>query len=202
MFTFLISILVAALSDKPFYSLIHLEQDTKCAEEDIVNSIAQYKATSVWHSQGGSTQNDGPRYVDVREVQSLVGTNRQTASNHSDNPNFGSMANRRDVHTRLLAASETVQQSNNSGNANDIRCYTLPTHVQQQQVAPVQVGDPRKQQLIKKGSDGSPNITGDSNRITALDDLNRVTLERSTRAETTLLVRGTTNAAPNNHHNN
>ena len=50
MFTFLISILVAALSDKPFYSLIHLEQDTKCAEEDIVNSIAQYKATSVWHS--------------------------------------------------------------------------------------------------------------------------------------------------------
>jgi len=58
-FTFLISILVAAISDKPFYSLVHLKQDTKCAEEDIINSIAQYKASSVWRSQGGSTLIDG-----------------------------------------------------------------------------------------------------------------------------------------------
>ena len=73
-FTFLISILVAAISDKPFYSLVHLKQDTKCAEEDIVNSIAQYKASSVWRSQAGSTLIDGQnRYVDVGEVQSLLG---------------------------------------------------------------------------------------------------------------------------------
>lgn len=39
-FTFLLSILVAAVTDKPFYSLIHLETDTKVAEEDTINSIA------------------------------------------------------------------------------------------------------------------------------------------------------------------
>ena len=105
------------------------------------------------------------------------------------------MAGRRDIHTRLMAASETVQQQSNNG--NEIRCYTLPTHVQQ--VAPVQVGDPRKQyaQAAKKGIDGSPNITNDSNRITALEDLNRATLQRSTRAETQL-IRDTTAKNSNN----
>lgn len=39
-FTFLISILVAAISDKPFYSLIHLKQDAKIAEEHLTHSIA------------------------------------------------------------------------------------------------------------------------------------------------------------------
>lgn len=184
MFTFLISILVAAVSDKPFYSLIHIEQDTKCAEEDIVNSIAQYKASSVWRSQGGSTFVDGAhqRYVDVRDMQSLVGTNRQTTSQNSDAPqNFGSMASRSNMNSRLLVVSEHQSNSNNSGNPNDIRCFTLPTH---QQVAPIQVGDPRKHQGLG-GKKDSPNITGDdSNRITALEDLNRATLQRSTRAET------------------
>jgi len=39
-FTFLISILIAAASDKPFYSLVHLKQDAKYAEEDVTHSIA------------------------------------------------------------------------------------------------------------------------------------------------------------------
>lgn len=39
-FTFLISIVVAAISDKPFYSLVHLKEDTKCAEENVKHSIA------------------------------------------------------------------------------------------------------------------------------------------------------------------
>ena len=37
------------------------------------------------------------------------------------------------------------------------------------EVAPVQVGDPRKNTKV------SPNATQDSNRITALDDMNRLT---------------------------
>ena len=55
----------------------------------------------------------------------------------------------------------------------------------------MQVGDPRKQVNVnnaytKKGdvNSSSPNMTLDSNRITALDDLNRVTMQRSTRADT------------------
>lgn len=86
-FTFLLSIVVAAISDKPFYSLVHLKQDTKFAEEDIVNSIAQYKGSSIWRSQGGSTFMDQPhpRFVDVREVQSLVGTNQSNDDKFTGN---------------------------------------------------------------------------------------------------------------------
>jgi len=58
------------------------------------------------------------------------------------------------------------------------------------------VGDPRKQWTGgKKPIDDSPNQTNDSNRITALDDLNRGTLQRSTRADTQM-IRETNNAAP------
>lgn len=74
-FTFLISILVAALSDKPFYSLVHLSQDTKMAEEDVANSIAPFKSSSVWMSQVGGSMADGQRYIEVQEGQSLIGTN-------------------------------------------------------------------------------------------------------------------------------
>ena len=69
-FTFLISLVVATLADKPFYSLIHIEQDTKSAEDDVQNSIAPFKASSVWNnSKGGSTllgeSQRNTRYVDV-----------------------------------------------------------------------------------------------------------------------------------------
>ena len=55
-FTFLISIMIAAVSDKPFYSLIHLKQDAKIAEEDLTHSIAQYKSHSVLRTQGSIAQ--------------------------------------------------------------------------------------------------------------------------------------------------
>lgn len=105
------------------------------------------------------------RYIDVRDVQSLVGTNRQhTASQFSDNANLVDR-NRRE-HTRLLATTDSAEEQ-------AIRCQTLPGQVQ---VAPIQVGDPRKIVANKKGADASPNQTVDSNRITALDDMNRRTL--------------------------
>ena len=54
-FTFLFSIFIAALSDKPFYSLVHLKQDEKSAEDDMVNSISQFKNSYLREaSQNGS----------------------------------------------------------------------------------------------------------------------------------------------------
>lgn len=50
-------------------------------------------------------------------------------------------------------------------------------------IAPIQVGDPRKK--------ASPNQTQDSNNISALDDLNRETMQRSTRADTQAFMRET-----------
>jgi len=53
----------------------------------------------------------------------------------------------------------------------------------------VQVGDPREQVMVagnKKDPNDVSNVTGDSNRITALDDMNRGTIERDTRADTNM----------------
>ena len=53
----------------------------------------------------------------------------------------------------------------------------------------MQVGDPREQVMVagnKKDPNDVSNVTGDSNRITALDDMNRGTIERDTRADTNM----------------
>lgn len=96
----------------------------------------------------------------------------------SDHQNFASIARRETP--RLLAATEAAEHT-------EIRCHTLPT-----QVAPVQVGDPRKQVAGKKSPGNvSPNTSNDQNRITALDEMDSGMRQGSTRAETQLL-RGTT----------
>ena len=55
--------MVATLSDKPFYSLIHLKQDAKSAEEDVANSIVQYKGSTLYNSM---RQESNQQYVDVQ----------------------------------------------------------------------------------------------------------------------------------------
>ena len=76
-----------------------------------------------------------------------------------------------------MAATEAAEHT-------EIRCHTLPT-----QAAPVQVGDPRKQvvQSGKKSGNASPNQTRDSNRITALDEMDSGMRQGSTRAATQLI---------------
>ena len=73
-FTFLLSIVVAAVSDKPFYSLVNLGKDTKMAEEDERHSIAMYRGSTIAESTrlGGSIlDNQSLRF---QEVPSLRGT--------------------------------------------------------------------------------------------------------------------------------
>ena len=106
-FTFLIALLVSTLADKPFYSLIHLKQDTKSADDDVYNSIAQFKASSVWNSKGGSTylgQSQSMRYVEVPQ-----GTIRKTDASNQSMHAFRNMnsndLDRRET-ARLLIRSE------------------------------------------------------------------------------------------------
>ena len=66
-FTFLVSLVIAAISDKPFYSLVHLKKDYKAASRDEKNSIANYKS-SVFQSQSqghGQSVGGSMRYIDV-----------------------------------------------------------------------------------------------------------------------------------------
>ena len=91
----------------------------------------------------------------------------------SDHQNFASVARRETP--RLLAATEAPEQA-------EILCHTLPT-----QAAPVQVGDPRKQVAGKKSGNGSPNVSNDQNRITALDEMDSGMRQGSTRACTQLI---------------
>ena len=83
MFTFLLSIVVAAISDKPFYSLVHLKQDTQSAFEDEAHSIAMFKGThSMTPSQYNDKDDDGG-YIDVRDMQKLLKKDDRISS-----PNF------------------------------------------------------------------------------------------------------------------
>ena len=85
-FTFLVSLVIAAISDKPFYSLVHLNKDYKAASRDEKNSIANFKS-SVFQSQGhGHSVGGSMRYIDVpNEGQSIHGTSNRGSGQVGDN---------------------------------------------------------------------------------------------------------------------
>ena len=170
-FTFLVSLVIAAISDKPFYSLVHLKKDYKAASRDEKNSIANFKS-SVFQSQGhGHSVGGSMRYIDVpNDGQSIHGTSYRGSGNLGDN-NYNSFRNlnERSGHMKGTVTSADAKEG------GSIRLMAP------QEIDPVHAD--ARCNTGYKGSKPSPNSS--NNRITGLEDFSGDTMrDRSTRAQT------------------